>query len=136
MLKKSITYTDYNGTTRTEDFYFNLNEFELTKFLASYTNESTNDPTVVLNQLMASGSVEKVLNFIDDLILTAYGEKSADGRRFVKNADITNSFTQTEAYSAMMVELLSDSTGEALKEFVQGMLPSDLVSRALASMSN
>ena len=117
MLKKTMTYTDYDGNERTEDFYFNLTKAELTEM------EMSHDGGLVklIEKIVAEQDVKRIIEIFKDLILNAYGEKSADGRRFIKNAEIKESFAQTEAYSDLFMELASDADSAA--EFVNGIIP-------------
>ena len=117
MLKKTMTYTDYDGNERTEDFYFNLTKAEITEM------EMSHDGGLVklIEKIVAEQDVKRIIEIFKDLILNAYGEKSADGRRFIKNAEIKESFAQTEAYSDLFMELASDADSAA--EFVNGIIP-------------
>ena len=117
MLKKTMTYTDYDGNERSEDFYFNLTKAELTEM------EMSHDGGLVklIEKIVAEQDVKRIIEIFKDLILNAYGEKSADGRRFIKNAEIKESFAQTEAYSDLFMELASDADSAA--EFVNGIIP-------------
>ena len=117
MLKKTMTYTDYDGNERSEDFYFNLTKAELTEM------EMSHDGGLVklIEKIVAEQDVKRIIEIFKDLILNAYGEKSADGRRFIKNAEIKESFAQTEAYSDLFMELASNA--ESAAEFVNGIIP-------------
>ena len=94
MLKKSITYTDYDGNERTEDFYFNLSEVELTKMEFATSGGLENS----INKIVDSKDVDAMLKMIEKLILASYGEKSEDGRRFNKSSEISEGFMQTTNY--------------------------------------
>lgn len=126
MLKKTITYTDYNNIERTEDFYFNLTQTEIMEMFASFNDESGNtDPNKAIDELIrdiinAKTSSELIATF-KQLINKAYGKKSADGRRFIKSEEITLEFTQTEAYSKLFMELAFND--KAAAEFVNGIIP-------------
>jgi hypothetical protein len=121
MYKKTVPYTDYNGNQRTEDLYFNLNKAELTEMEMA----SEGGMQAKLQKLMDANDNAGVLALFKDLILKSYGIKSEDGRRFIKNAQITEEFTQTEAFSELFMSLAS-SEEEATK-FIQGILPQGLV---------
>lgn len=120
MLKKTITYTDYNGTERVEDFYFNLSKAELTEMELSVSGGLTE----MINQIIAAKDTPTIIQVFKDLILKAYGEKTADGKRFVKSEEISKAFSQTEAYSNLFMELATDD--EAAASFVNGILPKDV----------
>lgn len=121
MLKKTITYTDYEGNERTEDFYFNLNKAEVIKWLTmsgGYTIDK------LIQQLAQKNDGKQVLAIFEDLVRISYGEKSLDGRRFIKNDDIWKNFEETEAYSQLFVDLIGDSAKAA--EFVNGIIPNEM----------
>lgn len=127
MFKKTITYTDYDGIERTEDFYFNLNKAEIFKIAARYP-EGIEE---YLNGIINSRDMEAVLEMFDMLILESYGKKSPDGRRFIKSKELRDEFTQTEAYSNLLTEFLTDETGgDKMKEFVEGIMPAKFIEEA------
>lgn len=117
MLKKTITYTDYDGNERTEDFYFNLTKAEVAEMEMSYTGGMVK----MLEKIVAEQDSKRIIEIFKDLILMSYGEKSPDGKRFVKSQEIRDSFSQTEAYSDLFMELATDA--EAASAFVNGILP-------------
>ena len=117
MLKKTITYTDYNGITRTEDFYFNLTKAEIMEMQLS-TNGGLD---VMIKKISDSQDAPSIIKIFKELILKAYGEKSDDGKRFVKSKEISEGFAQTEAYSQLFMELATDT--DAASKFVNGIVP-------------
>lgn len=120
MLKKTVTYTDYNGIERTEDFYFNLTKAECVEM-----NLSTQGGLAeYLQRIIDTKDVPSLIKQFKDLVLTAYGVKSADGRRFMKGDEIRREFAETEAYSIIFMELATDANAAA--EFVNGIVPSDI----------
>lgn len=116
MYKKTITYTDYNGNERTEDFYFNISRGEAQKLQMSKNGGLTE----YLNRLIQTQDNEEIVKFFEYFIKLSYGVKSLDGRRFIKNDDVYNDFAQSEAYSVFFSEL-AEST-DACAEFVNGAL--------------
>lgn len=120
MLKETITYIDYNGNERTEDFYFNLTKAEIMEMEMS----TTGGLAEMIKRIVAAQDAPAIINVFKDLILKAYGEKSADGKRFVKNKEITESFAQTEAYSQLFMKLATDA--DAASNFVNGIVPSNI----------
>ena len=120
MLKKTITYTDYNGTERTEDFYFNLNKAEIMEMEMS----TQGGMTEMIQRIIATQDQPAIIKIFKDLIIKAYGIKSPDGKRFIKNAEIVDEFTQTEAFSQLFMELATNAD-EAAK-FVNGIVPADM----------
>lgn len=117
MLKKTITYTDYNGVERTEDFYFNLSKAEIVEMELGTVGGLSES----LNRIVKTMDGPAIIKFFKDLVLKAYGEKSPDGKRFVKSDEIATAFSQTEAYSVLFMELASDS--DAAATFVNGIVP-------------
>lgn len=118
MITKTITYTDYNGLERTEKFYFNLSEVEL----------SDGDIYDTLVKITNTGDPQTLLGLFKKIILAAYGEKSEDGRRFIKNDEIRSAFSQTEAYSKLFMELATDA--DKLSDFVNSLIPDSLKDKA------
>ena len=117
MLTKTINYTDYDGVERSEVFYFNLTKAELAEL--NLTTEG--GLQAILQKIIDSKNVPELTKWFKKIVLMSYGEKSADGKRFVKSEELTEAFTQTEAYSELFMELISDA--EAASKFVNGLLP-------------
>ena len=120
MLKKTHTYTDYNGTERTEDFYFNLSEAEIMEMEMG----TTGGLTEMIKKIVATQDVPAIVKVFKDLVLKSYGEKSADGKRFIKSEEIATAFSQTEAYSDIFMELATNADKAA--EFVNGIVPAKM----------
>lgn len=120
MIKKSITYTDYNGVERTEDFYFNLTKAEVMEMELS----TTGGLAEMIQRIVAAKDQPAIIKIFKDLILKAYGEKSLDGKRFMKSEEIRIGFEQTEAYSQLFMELATDA--DAAAKFVNGIVPADM----------
>lgn len=117
MLKKTITYTDYNGNERTEDFYFNLTEAELTEMQLS----ADGGLDVVMKRLIQEQNATEMIRIFKDIILRAYGEKSDDGKHFRKSKEISESFLSTEAYNELFMNIVASP--ESAMEFIRGILP-------------
>lgn len=119
MLKKTIIYVDYNGDERTEDFYFNLSKAEIMEMELS----TTGGLAETIQKIVNAKDVPAIVKIFKDLILKAYGEKSVDGKRFMKSQEISEAFSQTEAYSQLFMELATSA--EAAAAFVNGIVPKD-----------
>lgn len=117
MLKKTITYTDYNGNERTEDFYFNLTKAEAMEMEMS----TTGGLVTYVKRITDAQDAPAIIKVFKELILKAYGEKSLDGKRFEKSREISNAFAQTEAYSELFMELATNA--DAASKFVNGIMP-------------
>ena len=120
MLKKTISYTDYNGVERKEDFYFNLSNAEIMEMQLS----TTGGLTEMIKRIVATQDQPALIKIFKELILKAYGEKSPDGKRFIKNAALSEAFEQTEAYSILFMELATND--EAAAKFINGIVPADM----------
>lgn len=116
MRKETITYTDYNNVTRTEDFFFNLNEAELTALQYGVDGGMKE----MLERIVKSNDNKQIMACFHDLIAKSYGEKSPDGRRFVKSAELSEAFMQTEAYNELMLRFMTDANYSA--EFINDVL--------------
>lgn len=121
MLKKTISFSDYNGNEVTKDFYFNLNKAEITKWLTT-DGDYTLDKK--LGRLFEAGNGKELMNTFDELIKSSYGIKSLDGLRFEKSEEILNSFVHSEAYSVLFMELVTDAKKAA--QFINAIIPKDI----------
>lgn len=117
MLKKTITYTDYDGNERTEDFYFNLSKAEISEMELSINGGLTK----LIEKIVQENDQAKIVEYFKDLILRSYGEKSLDGKRFIKSKELSEAFSQTEAYSELFMELATDA--DAAAAFVNAITP-------------
>lgn len=124
MLKKYISYTDYNGVARKEAFYFNLSKAELVKMQMS----TEGGMEEYLQRIIDTHDNRKLFELFDQLIKMSYGIKSEDGRRFTKSEKITEEFCQTEAYTELLLELMGDDSAHAVLDFVKGIMPLDGIS--------
>ena len=116
MLKKTITYVDYNGTQRTEDFYFNLSRAECIEMEISNFGMQE-----YIKKIVDSLDNKKIVEVFKEIILKAYGERSLDGKYFRKSKELAEAFSQTEAYTELYVELVTNT--EAAIEFMNGIIP-------------
>lgn len=117
MFKKTISYVDFDGNERTEDFHFNLTKAELTEMEYGIDGGLTK----TLSNIIDTKDERRLVEHFKKIIQQSYGVKSVDGRRFIKNQEVLDEFMQTEAYSIFFMELASDS--EAATAFVNGILP-------------
>lgn len=117
MVSKRITYTDFNGTERTEEILFNLTKAELMEMEMSTSGGMKN----MLERVIAAKDQPTIFKIFKDFVLKAYGEKSPDGRRFIKSDELSTAFSQTGAYDKLMVELLSSD--EAAAAFINSFMP-------------
>ena len=120
MLKKTITYTNYNDEEVTEDFYFNLSKAEIMEM----TLNTVGGLEAMIQSIINAKDIPSIVKIFKDLILRSYGEKSADGKHFMKSPEISKAFECTEAYSILFMELSTDA--DAGSEFINGIIPKDL----------
>lgn len=117
MIKRTITYEDYNGVSRTEDFYFNLSKAEIAEMELS----TTGGMGEMIRRIIEAQDTPAIVKIFKEILFKAYGEKSADGRRFIKSPELSLEFSQTEAYSQLFMELATDADKAAA--FVNGIVP-------------
>lgn len=128
MLKKPITYTDFNGTTVTEDFYFNLTKSELAKMELGQAGGME----AYLQSVIESGNGQTIVDAFEKFIKASYGVKSPDGRKFQKSDELLAEFMSTAAYDVLFMEMVTNAEKGA--EFVTGIMPADLAAQAQTQM--
>lgn len=124
MLKKTITFKDYFGNERTQDFYFNLNESELTNMNLMVKGGLERQ----IKNIIATQDQPKLIEYFKSIILASYGEISEDGIRFVKSEELSTGFSQTDAFNKLYMELVSDA--EKAADFINGIVPQELADEA------
>lgn len=127
MLKLTRIYTDFNGVSRTEDFYFNLTQAEIAEMEMSVDGGMVE----MLKRIVAAKDGKQIISNFKDVILRAYGEKSPDGKRFVKSQELRDAFAQTQVYSDLFMELATDA--EKASAFVNGIIPAKKTDTAVAA---
>lgn len=121
MLKLPITYEDFDGEKVTEDFYFNLSKPELLEMEVGHEKGYS----AFLKKIVDTTDRKALVEQFKQVILLAYGQKSDDGKRFIKNDQLREEFSQTAAYQHLFMELASDS--DAASKFINGLMPKELV---------
>lgn len=117
MLKQKVQYEDFDGATQVETLYFNLNRMELIVLQSRYGKE---DMAAYIDKLVEDKDIEKVYEILNDIVLSAYGLRSEDGKRFIKNETIREEFKQSLAYEAL-IEDFHDETRKVLESFIVGI---------------
>ena len=130
MVVKKIKYTDFNGVEREEEFMFNLTEAEITEMELT-TDGGLSDS---IKKIISAQDTPEIIKTFKMLLLKSYGEKSADGRRFIKSEELTEAFTQTNAYSQLFMELATDD--KAAIAFINGIIPESMRERVSEDGSN
>lgn len=128
MLKKTITYNDLDGNPVTEDFYFNLNKAEIAEMELSYEGGLS----AHLQKVIETRNGAEVIAAFKNILVLAIGRRSEDNRRFVKSQEITQEFLETEAYSVLFMELVTNA--ESAANFIEGIMPPDMVAQLQQAM--
>jgi hypothetical protein len=120
MYKETVNYIDYNGEQGTETFYFNFSKAELMEM------ELTMEGGLVetIDRITKTSNKAALITLFKDLVLKAYGVKSPDGKRFIKNDEVRAEFEQHPAFSDIFVKYATDNV--AAEKFVKGIIPADL----------
>ena len=124
MVVEKIKYTDFNGLEREEEFMFNLTEAEITEMELT-TDGGLSDS---IKKIIAAQDTPEIIKVFKMLLLKSYGEKSADGRRFVKSDKLSEEFSQTNAYSQLFMKLATDD--KAAVAFINGIMPDSMQEKA------
>ena len=127
MLKDTITYPAYNGVERTEDFWFHLSKAELMEWEMG----TAGGLAEMGKRIVDAQDAPAIIKIFKELVLKAYGQKSPDGKRFIKSEELATEFSQTEAYSQLFMDLATDADKAAA--FVNGIMPSDVAEKAAAA---
>lgn len=123
MLKKIIKYTDFNDMARTQEFYFYLSKKDIQVLNANYDGGLQGQFTKIMNKL----DMKALLQTVEDIVLAAYGEKSEDGTKFIKNAKVREDFQYSAAYEALFDELTTgEDAADKFSDFLRKVLPNDV----------
>lgn len=128
MLKKTITFTDFNGVEKKKDYRFHLSKAELMEMEIG----TTGGYAEMIQKIVDTQDGPQLIKIFKELVLKAYGELSPDGERFIKSEELSTAFSQTEAYSQIFMELATNDI--AASEFISGIMPADLAEQAAAQM--
>ena len=120
MLKKTVTYTDYNGVERTEAFYFHYNEAEILDMEMSTEGGFAER----IQKIIDAKDEVSLMQVIKKFVIDAYGVKSEDGKRFIKNDVVRTEFLESPAYSQIWMELVMDD--EIAADFINNVIPSGM----------
>lgn len=117
MYKITETFEDFNGNKRTEDFYFNFMESELTHMQF----KTKGGLAGTINKIIATQDTPGLIDIFEELLQKSFGEKTADGRGFHKSPELLQSFMETEAYSQIYMRLATDN--KAAQDFINNVVP-------------
>lgn len=128
MLKKTIKYTDFNGEEQIDECYFNLSKSELTQMEMSERGGFQN----YISKIVEEKDNKKIYALFKEIVLSAYGQKSADGRQFIKKKMVDgqmimlrDEFEQTAAFDELMMELIGSSE-QGVADFINQVIPKEL----------
>ena len=128
MLKKRIKFKDLDGNEIVDDFYFNLTKAEIAEMeleFATYKDgETTGGFGEMLQNVVKAGSGKVIIDTFKDILRRSYGVRSEDGRRFMKSPVYFEEFLETDAYSELFMQLVTDAGAAAA--FIRGLVPQDL----------
>lgn len=124
MLKKTITYTDLNGEQQTDELYFNMSKAELGRMQVKMDGKYID----YLQSLVAGKKIEALYDFFYNLVLDSYGEKSSDGKKFLKSPEKRYEFECSVAFSEVLIDTIGDA--DKMAAFTKGILPPDMVTAA------
>ena len=127
MIMETRTYKDYNGVTRTENFFFNLSKAELAEMELS----TEGGYAEMIERIVSAQDRPALVKIFKELLLKSYGEKSPDGKRFIKSEELSLAFSQTEAFSDMFMELATNS--EKAAEFINGVIPEGFSKQSISA---
>lgn len=116
MRKETITYTDYNGEERTEDYYFNLSDADIIKLELTTKGGIESYITKIINERKQ----KKLTKLFCKVLKLSYGVKTLDGG-FDKDPALFKKFETTEAYSVLFTRLATDT--DFASEFINGIMP-------------
>ena len=123
MLKRPITYTDFDGNEITEDFYFNLSASDIVNLDAKYEGGLEG----AIKRIAAAEDKTAMIMEMEKVILASYGERSEDGKRFRKSDELSSDFRYHAAYDVLFFEIISDEN--KMVEFITQVIPKALLEK-------
>ena len=128
MLAKKIKFVDFDGNEREETFYFNLRKSEITDMQL----EVKGGLTTIIERIVETKDIPELIKLFKDLIRRSYGEKSADGRNFIKNVRVWENFESTNAYSELYMELATNA--DAAADFINAIVPPEYAAESAKAL--
>ena len=123
MIKRTVTYEDYNGEKRTETFYFHYTEAEILDMEMSEEGSFAER----IQRIIDAKDNTALMKLIKKFVIDAYGVKSDDGKRFMKNDEVKAAFLECPAYSDIFMDMVTDE--DIAAEFVNGVIPNTMKDR-------
>lgn len=121
MITKTFTYEDFNGEKASQTFTFHMSKSDITKFRLRKDGSDFNE---TLSHIMKTNNARAILDVFEELVASAVGQKSEDGKKFIKNDEIRSDLFDTPAYDELFMKMLDDPDFAA--KFIQSMLPTDM----------
>lgn len=121
MIKRSYKFVDYNDNEREETYYFDLRDDEIVK-LELGTKGGLSEK---IKRLTAAQDIPEIIKVFEDVVKMSYGEKSADGREFIKDPVLTKSFMQTRGYSMLFMDFITKENFAS--DFFNELVPNSAV---------
>lgn len=128
MLKKTIKYKDLDGNEVEDDFYFNLNKAEILELEL----KRKGGLEAYMNELIAAEEGGQIIGIFKEVMELSIGYRSADGKQFIKNQEVRDRFFQSDAFSSLLMEFLSNPSEEMGAAFFRGMVPVDVAEESPA----
>lgn len=120
VLKKTVTYKDFNGDEQTEELFFHLSQAELVELEVGHDGGLS----AAMQRIIDTNDGAAIIKEFKNIVMMSYGRKSMDGKRFIKNQQMREEFESSEAYSTLFMELVTDA--EAASSFINGIVPEGL----------
>ena len=128
MIKQDITYTNFEGEQETETLYFHLNKVELMEMQVSEKRGLAQ----YITDIQKAENNKEIFRLFKEIVLRAYGERSEDGKKFIKNERLREEFEGSLAYEELMVKLVTEADFAA--KFVNGIMPAGMADQIAAKM--
>ena len=127
MIKKTITYEDFNGEKRTKDFYFHMNQVEFAKL----NGEVPGGLEKRIQDIIANQDQDAMLRLVDLLVSRSYGERDDEDGGFTKigknGRPLYEKFVNTSAYDNLIIELIQGEKN--IVTFLSGIMPKEVQAR-------
>lgn len=121
MLTKTITYENYNGEKKTKNFYFHFSNMELGRMEVEYEGGIRGH----IKKIIETNDNKEIFKIFEEIVLSAYGERSADGEEFLKSPEIKNRFKCHPAYDVLMLEIINGGE-KAMADFINAVVPKEI----------
>ncbi len=118
MIKQHVSYEDYDGNKVEKDLWFHLNKSDLAKMSLGFDNGLIDG----LTELQQKGDKKAVAEFIDNLLVNAYGVRKPGSDVFLKTAEIKEDFQYSLAHDEILMMLLGGEDDEIIN-FIVGIMP-------------